>query len=221
MPRFGRRGFNQTLIASGLVAATPAVAAEKVLRVAMTAADIPLTTGQPNQGIRFMGITAYDALVNWDLSQPDVAASIRPGLAESWGVDPEKTTRWTFRPRRGVTFHDGSACTADAVIWNLDKLIRREAPQYDQGQATQAATWSSVLARYQAIDPFTVVLETKVPDANLPFEMSSIFMSRPKRWEDVGRDLRKFAAWPSGTGPWMVTKVVPRQRVEFVHHAGY
>lgn len=45
MMSLGRRGFNQTLMATGLAAATPAVAAEKVLRVAMTAAYIPLTTG--------------------------------------------------------------------------------------------------------------------------------------------------------------------------------
>lgn len=45
MTSLGRRGFNQTLMATGLAAAaTPVVAAEKVLRVAMTAADIPLTT---------------------------------------------------------------------------------------------------------------------------------------------------------------------------------
>ena len=39
------------------------------LRVAMTAADVPLTTGQPNQGaegVRFMGITVYDGLTRWD-----------------------------------------------------------------------------------------------------------------------------------------------------------
>ena len=44
--------------------------AQGTLRVGMTAADIPLTTGQPDQGgegLRFIGYTVYDALVNWDL----------------------------------------------------------------------------------------------------------------------------------------------------------
>jgi len=226
----GRRGFNQGLVATSLsavaagTAVTPAQAAEKVLRVAMTAGDIPLTTGQASQGsegIRFMGITAYDALVNWDLSRSDVAATIRPGLAESWAVDPENTRRWTFHLRQGVTFHDGSGFTADAVVWNLDKLIRRDSAQYDQGQATQAATWTGVIGGYRAIDPFTVQIETKIPDANLPYEMSSIFMSSPKRWEEMGRDWSKVAEHPSGTGPWMVTKVVPRERVEFARNAAY
>ena len=51
------------------------------LRVAMTAADIPLTTGQASQGgegVRFMGVTAYDALVNWDVARR-VAAHVAAG----------------------------------------------------------------------------------------------------------------------------------------------
>src|ERR1700753_1445429 len=89
MRSVGRRRFNQGIAAAGLAAAAAprAQAAEKVLRVAMTAGDIPLTTGQPSQGsegVRFMGVTAYDALVNWDLSRSDVAATLRTGLALQW-----------------------------------------------------------------------------------------------------------------------------------------
>src|SRR5579871_4453842 len=53
----------------------PAAArAESVLRVAMTAGDIPDWTGQPDQGFegyRFVGWSLYDALINWDLSRSD------------------------------------------------------------------------------------------------------------------------------------------------------
>jgi peptide/nickel transport system substrate-binding protein len=41
-----------------------------VLRIGMTASDIPNTAGQPDQGgegLRFVGYQMYDALVNWDL----------------------------------------------------------------------------------------------------------------------------------------------------------
>ena len=43
------------------VAATPAFA-EKVLRVAMTAADVPLTTGQPSQGGEGLALHGRDHL---------------------------------------------------------------------------------------------------------------------------------------------------------------
>ena len=72
--------------------AAAAAAPEKVLRVAMTVADIPLTTGQPSQGgegQRFIGYQLYDALINWDLSKHDTLATLRPGLALSWSSDDE------------------------------------------------------------------------------------------------------------------------------------
>ena len=55
----------------------------------MTAADIPLMTGSPDngfEGYRFCGYTPYDGLCNWDLSSATSRQS-RPGLAESWEVD--------------------------------------------------------------------------------------------------------------------------------------
>jgi len=104
----------------GLVVATsmlailssPAVLAqEKVLRIAMTAADIPRTLGQPDQGFegnRFTGIPMYDSLTQWDLSKSDSASVLIPGLATSWAVDAKNKTKWIFKLRPGVKFHDGS-----------------------------------------------------------------------------------------------------------------
>ena len=74
-----------------------------VLRIGMTAADIPYTSGQPDQGgegYRFVGYQLYDALINWDLTQGDRLPQLVPGLAESWEVSQEENTKWIFRPKR-------------------------------------------------------------------------------------------------------------------------
>ena len=74
----------------GGAAATTAMAQEKVLRIAMTAGDIPRTSGQPDQGFegnRFTGIPLYDALTQWDLTKTDKPSEMIPGLALSWEVD--------------------------------------------------------------------------------------------------------------------------------------
>ncbi len=68
------RAFLKTCVAAAatLLLAGPALA-QGTLRIGMTASDIPLTTGQPDQGgegQRFMGLTVYDALVHWDLTAP-------------------------------------------------------------------------------------------------------------------------------------------------------
>ena len=108
--------------------------AETVLRIGMTAADIPRTLGQPDQGFegnRFTGLTMYDALTMWDLSSAEKASVLIPGLATEWKVDDADKTKWTFKLRPGVKFHDGSPFNADAVVWNVDKVLKQDAPQFD------------------------------------------------------------------------------------------
>ena len=151
-----------TAIALG--SATPAAAQEKVLRIGMTAADIPRTLGQPDQGFegnRFTGIPMYDALTHWDLSKADGPSVLIPGLATSWAVDAKDKTKWVFKLRPGVKFHDGSDFNADAVLWNFDKLLKNDAPQFDQRQSAQGRSRIPAVASYKAIDKYTLEIVTK------------------------------------------------------------
>src|SRR5262245_20160210 len=100
--------------------------AETIVRYGMSMADIPLTTGQPDRGAgayQFTGYTIYDPLISWDMSVADKPGKLVPGLATEWKVDDKDKTKWIFVLRKGVKFHDGSDFTADAVIWNLDKVL--------------------------------------------------------------------------------------------------
>ena len=54
----------------------------------------------------------------------DRPGKLVPGLATSWKVDEGDRTKWRFSLRPGVALHDGSAFDADAVIWNLDKVLK-------------------------------------------------------------------------------------------------
>ncbi|WP_406857527.1 ABC transporter substrate-binding protein [Alsobacter sp. KACC 23698] len=198
--------------------------AQGTLRIGMTASDIPLTTGQTDnggEGQRFLGFTAYDALVNWDLSSATKASDLVPGLATSWAVDPADKTKWVFKLRDGVKFHDGSAFTADAVVWNLDKLLVKEAPQFDPRQSAQGRSRIPAVASYKAIDPLTLEVTTKTPDATLPYQLAWIMMSSPANWEKQGKSWDAVAKAPSGTGPWKIVAFVPRERVEMVPNAEY
>jgi peptide/nickel transport system substrate-binding protein len=198
--------------------------AQGTLRIGMTASDIPLTTGQTDnggEGQRFLGFTAYDALVNWDLSSATKASDLVPGLAASWGVDPADKTKWVFKLRDGVKFHDGSAFTADAVVWNLDKLLVKEAPQFDPRQSAQGRSRIPAVASYKVIDPLTVEITTKSPDATLPYQLAWIMMSSPANWEKQGKSWDAVAKSPSGTGPWKIVNFVPRERVEMTPNAEY
>ena len=209
----------------GLVAASAMPAfSQGTLRIGMTAADIPQTTGQPDQGFegfRFAGYTIYDALVNWDLSKADAIADIRPGLATQWAPVEGEPTKWIFKLREGVKFHDGSDFDADAVIWNLEKILNDKSPQFDPKQAAQARARVPTLVGWKAIDKHTVELTTRVVNSLFPYDMSYIFYSSPANWEKQGKDWVKVAMQPSGTGPFKVDRVVPRERMELSRNADY
>ena len=118
----------------------------------MTAADIPRTLGQPDQGFegnRFTGLTMYDALTMWDLSSADKASVVIPGLATEWKVDDADKKKWTFKLRPGVTFHDGSPFNADAVVWNVEKVLKQDAPQFDASQVGVTASRMPTLVSAQ------------------------------------------------------------------------
>ncbi len=96
------------LLAAALASGAGAPAwAGGTLTVAMTAGDIPVTTGNPDQGFegyRFVGYNLYDALLLWDLSKSDKPSEIRPGLATSYEIDPEQpqTLDRASAPRRDL-----------------------------------------------------------------------------------------------------------------------
>src|SRR3981189_3253390 len=212
-------------------------AAETVLRIGMTAADIPRTLGQPDQGFegnRFTGLTMYDALTMWDLSSADKASVMIPGLATAWAVDDADKTKWTFKLRPGVTFHDGSPFNADAVVWNVEKVLKQDAPQFDPSQVGVTASRMPTLVPARKIDDMTVELITKEPDSFLPINLTNLFMASPAKWQKFydaadGADAKakSQAAWAafakdaSGTGPWKMSAFTPRERLELVKNDAY
>jgi peptide/nickel transport system substrate-binding protein len=214
------------IFAAVFIASGSAAGAQGTLRIGMTASDIPLTTGQTDnggEGMRFMGYTVYDALINWDLSSATKPSGLVPGLAASWGLDEgdASKTKWIFKLREGVKFHDGSDFTADAVIWNLDKIIKKDSPQFDPRQSGQGLTRIPAVGAYRAVDKYTVEITTKVPDATLPYQIAWIMMSSPAQFEKVGKSWDAFARTPSGTGPWKLDKFVPRERAELTPFKEY
>lgn len=198
--------------------------AETVARYGISMADIPLTTGQPDRGAgayQFTGHTLYDPLVAWEANVGNRPGKLVAGLATEWKVDPKDNKKWRFALRKGVKFHDGSELTADAVVWNLDKVLNDKSPQFDAKQSAQVRPRIPSVATYRAVDAGTVEITTKEVDALFPYQLPWFLISSPAQWEKLGRDWNKFATQPSGTGPFRLDKLVPRERADLVKNAGY
>ncbi len=194
------------------------------IRIGMTASDIPLTGGAPNsgfEGTRFTGMTLYDALVTWDLSDADQTAPLVPQLATSWSVDEDDPRVWTFNLREGVTFHDGSEFNADAVVFNFEKIFDEDAPHYDARQSAQVVARIPAYESIRKVDDYTVEITTVTPTSLLINQLPFMFFSSPAHYEALGEDWSAFEEDPSGTGPFMLEELVPRERAVLVPNPNY
>ena len=210
---------------TGTFATLAPTSAETTLRIGMTASDIPTTTGMPNngfEGMRFLGYPVFEGLVLWDLTRNDKMATLRPGLAESWEQDREDTRTWIFHLRHGVKFHDGTDFNADAVIWNLDRYFNNSSPQYEPPSSAMSRARVPLMGSYKKIDDFTVSITTTRPASYLPYMSVYLLFTSPASFEKAGHDWAKVATLPAaGTGPFRITKIVPRQEADLARWDKY
>lgn len=224
--QLSRRSIIQGCVAASmfLAAAQTPASAGGVLTVAMTAGDIPVTTGTPDQGFegfRFVGWSLYDALVGWDLSSYEKPSDIIPGLATSWSNDPADRKKWTFKLRQGVKFHDGCAFSADDVVWNYLRMTDNKSPQFFAQQFALNRGYMTNVANIEKVDAETVVITTKFVESLFPYTMSYVPMISKCRAEALKYDWQAYAMNPSGTGPYKFDKMIPRERLELLPNKDY
>lgn len=141
-------------------------------------------------------INLYDTLLEFD----DELA-LQPALAESAEPSADLTT-WTFRLRDGVTFHDGSALTADDLIANaLVWADRNSWPAQNGGTAIDPK-------RVKKVDDRTVSIGLRAPDARFDRTLAFVAFSVKSRNEKKGGE-------PIGTGPFKFVSFNPGSRSEF------
>jgi ABC-type transport system substrate-binding protein len=225
---FGRWSRRQLLLgaaaSSAVRAISPAFAqGDATLRVAISLLDIPRLWGSPDggfEGLRFGGHPIYDALINWDLRNAGTAA-LMPGLATAWQTDPADRRRWIVKLRADAAFHDGSRFDADAAVWNFDAILNSKAPQFDAVRSGMTRSRMPSIVRAEKIDSGTIAVVTETPDAMTPYQLSFLLMVSPSRHAGLGGDWVKFSTQPSGTGPFRVTQLVPRTRLDLARNADY
>ena len=139
----------------------------------------------------------YESLLEYTRDSPEVV----PGLAKYWVTSPNGL-EWKFELRRNVTFHDGTPCNAEAVVFNFERWMFEHHP-YHKGVFEY---WKSMFGGFpgfvqsvRAVDEFTVefVLEKPMAPflANLAMPMFGI--ASPTAIKKHGDDYFKN---PVGTG---------------------
>ena len=127
---------------------------------------------------------------------------LQPGLATEWSLN-DTGDMVTLKLREGVKFSDGSAMTADDVIWSLDR-----ARNPDNG------IWNSFLVSIDSVtapDPQTIQIKLKYGDPTILSALSvfnSAIMPKAVFEATAGatdkEKAEEFGKKPIGTGPFML-----------------
>lgn len=187
------------LLISLLCIATASAQAENTVRWSAQGDAITLDPHAQNEGMTLATAQQiYEPLVN----RAETMA-LTPGLALSWGLTEDPTV-WQFKLRKGVTFHDGRAFTADDVAFSFARALMPTSDMKDI-----IGTVLDVVV----VDDFTVHIVTDGPNPILPQQITDIFiMSRGWAEEngvttpqDVATAQETYAVrHTNGTGPFVL-----------------
>ncbi|WP_306046412.1 ABC transporter substrate-binding protein [Nioella sp. MMSF_3534] len=141
-------------------------------------------------------MNVYDGLVRYASGTLEV----EPALATSWEISEDGTV-YTFTLREGVSFHDGSAFDAEAVVFNFDRMLDENHPYHDTGPFPLSFFFSAV-EEVEALDDMTVQFTLNAPYApflsNLAYPTGLIVS--PAAVMEHGAE---FGRNPSGTGAFV------------------
>jgi len=150
------------------------------------------------------------------LTRRDAAYRPEPSLATGWTYLSPNQVRFTLR--RGVKFHDGSAFTADDVLFSFERM------RHPNGNKQ---TYLSGIKELRKVDEHTVDLILESPTPMLLQNVASVsIMSKAwatKNNTTVTQNFRSkevnFATLNAmGTGPFVLKAWQPSQRISFVAH---
>ena len=164
--------------------------------------------------------STYIRQVFESLVDVDVQGKPAPGLALAW--KPVGETTWEFSLRKDVKFHDGEPFNADTVLFNLDRMFRKNLDKHgvkDVAAGTQFDKTMPYVSRWEKVDDHTVRVHTTEP--------------APALWDSLGREPLVPKAWtikngvdalnekPNGTGAWKFVEWKRKTHMLLERYDGY
>jgi peptide/nickel transport system substrate-binding protein len=185
-------------------AAQPAAPAVKELDTLKIGLAAMLQNFDPGYGIGIASIKIFYNIFD-TLLQRDKKGNIAGQLATEWKQIDDKTLNLTIR--KGVTFHNGEACTSEDIKFTFDRILG------GYGDGTIKVLYES-LDSVSIIDDYTVQFKTKYVDAAFYDRLGSIWGTHivPKDYVTKVGDTA-FQTAPIGTGPYQMTSYSPEKIV--------
>ncbi len=152
--------------------------------------------------------------------------TLTPWLAESWEVSDDQLT-YTFQLRDDVTFHDGTAFDADAVVANIEHVI---APETASAQAASSIGFDSEDPEAGAFESVEATGEYEVEFTfRRPFvtflsalATTNLGIYSPTALAEHADDLRTGGPGISvGSGPYVLSELVADQEIVYTANPDY
>ncbi len=138
----------------------------------------------------FVFRTAYNLYTTSDKNGPI------PEMLTSWEVNEADKTKWTFKLRQGVKFHNGNDYTAEDVAQIINWLVTKEGIAKAPGISRNTRN----IASARVIDDHTVEISTEKPDPLLPSTLGVIKVLDWQHMQDVSYE--GLGKNPNGTGSY-------------------
>jgi peptide/nickel transport system substrate-binding protein len=150
---------------------------------------------------------------------PEESTQIVPGLAESWTISKDGL-HYTFKLRKGISFHDGTPLNAEAVKFSIERQINPEHPFNKLGKYPFANFFFGNVKAVEVVDPQTVEFILKEPRASFLAVLTAGAASvvSPTAVRKLGAD---YPLTPVGTGPFKYVSWDRGQRVVLEKNPNY
>jgi peptide/nickel transport system substrate-binding protein len=207
------------LVASLLALALPAAAAAQpagTLVVGLVAEPVNLDPAQVTDlNSNRVGRRVVETLVTF----PEEKTEVVPGLAESWTISKDGL-QYTFKLRKGVSFHDGTPLNAAAVKFSIERQINPDHPAYKLGKYPFANYFFGNVKAVEPLSDDRVAFLLKEPRASFLAVLTAGAASivSPAAVMKAGVD---YPSRPVGTGPFKFASWDRGQRVVLEKNPAY
>ncbi|MBS1253418.1 MAG: Heme-binding protein A [Anaerolineales bacterium] len=145
----------------------------------------------------------------------DKEGDILPQLVADWDISDDGL-EYTLHLREGVTFHDGTAMDAEAIKWNLDRLL-------DPDLKSPARGTFNVIEDVEVVDEYTFRLhlsDTFPPLLAALAGSSNATIISPASVDQEGNSYETITQ-PVGTGPYIFKERVKGERIVVARNEDY
>ncbi len=205
------------LLTAVLLASTTIGASAETLRWARAGDSLTLDPHAQNEGpTHTLAHQIYEPLII-----RDTTGAFEAALATDWAPKADDPNVWVFNLRQGVSYHDGSAFTAEDVVFSINRA---------KSEQSRMKELLSSVVEVRAVDDHTVEFVTDGPNPILPSNLTNLFIM-DSGWaeangvvkvQDMDGGETTFAATnANGTGAYKLVSREPDVKTVLVRNEDY